>query len=144
MVPAVMQALVAALWIHAFKVRMRKMARHASWSGLQVESQLSAAHYDVVSLANIPQSCSALFAGECTAGVLTNCSALTDQCNIGLCDPQSGDCVQRPRPDLTACFANGCQLGSFCTSEDIFGYSCLRMMLAYHTAAMDHCSSLAG
>jgi hypothetical protein len=48
MAPAVMQALVAALWIHVFKVRMRKMARHASWSGLQVASQLSAADCDAL------------------------------------------------------------------------------------------------
>jgi len=44
-----------------------------------------------------------------------DCSYLDDQCNIGMCDPGTGDCVQDPDPK------NGdpCNDGLFCTATDL-------------------------
>jgi len=48
--------------------------------------------------------------GVCT-GTLRDCSALDDQCNIGVC--QQGECRTAPRPQNT-----GCDDGLFCSDPD--------------------------
>jgi hypothetical protein len=51
--------------------------------------------------------------GECGGGDARDCSALTDQCNVGICDEASGACVAQPATDGTTC-----DDGLFCTSGD--------------------------
>jgi hypothetical protein len=61
-------------------------------------------------------------AGMCTSGVCggaiaTDCSASTDQCNVGICDPTSGACVAMPVAAGTACTdGNLCTTGEVCSA----------------------------
>ncbi len=56
--------------------------------------------------------------GVCQAGQPLDCSALSDACNVGLCNPVTGQCARRTRPNGTSCddgdsctFADACQNG---------------------------------
>jgi len=51
-------------------------------------------------------------AGAC-AGTARDCSGATDQCNVGSCDPTTGNCVAVPRADGLAC-----NDGDSCTTPD--------------------------
>jgi hypothetical protein len=51
------------------------------------------------------------FFGQCVADV-KDCSQAGDQCNEGVCDPQTGACVPRPINDGTTC-----DDGRFCTTD---------------------------
>ncbi|MBI5499986.1 MAG: lamin tail domain-containing protein [Deltaproteobacteria bacterium] len=42
-------------------------------------------------------------AGLCGGATTTDCSALDDQCNLGVCLPADGTCAAEPVPDDTAC-----------------------------------------
>jgi hypothetical protein len=42
-------------------------------------------------------------AGVCQPGAPIDCSALTDVCNVGVCDEATQTCVQAPLPDGTPC-----------------------------------------
>ncbi len=52
-------------------------------------------------------------AGACGGGTPRDCSAYTDQCNVGTCDEGSDSCGPVPVTDGTSC-----QDGLFCTSGD--------------------------
>lgn len=45
--------------------------------------------------------------GACVNLDVVDCSALDDQCNIGVCDPDSGECGRTPRDLGTSCEADG-------------------------------------
>ena len=66
---------------------------------------------------------------ECSAGLcagsLKDCDYLNDDCNIGVCDPQDGECIAEPVQDYTPCeddiFCNGvdtCQGGTCAHAGD--------------------------
>lgn len=61
-------------------------------------------------------------AGVCTAGACggatpTDCSGMTNTCNVGMCDPASGACVAMPLTDGTACTDGDlCTGGEVCTA----------------------------
>ncbi|MEM7826937.1 MAG: S8 family serine peptidase [Candidatus Aenigmatarchaeota archaeon] len=48
--------------------------------------------------------------GVCKAGTQVDCSMLSDQCNIGVCDETNDQCIAQPKADGTAC-----DDGQFCT-----------------------------
>lgn len=54
--------------------------------------------------------------GEIVPGILKDCTLLDDQCNLGICDFESGNCVKKPFAENTPCNAdnNGCTLGDYC------------------------------
>jgi hypothetical protein len=53
-------------------------------------------------------------AGRCAGGDPVICGSL-DQCQVGVCDPASGNCVDRPAADGTPCTdANACTTGDAC------------------------------
>lgn len=51
-------------------------------------------------------------AGRCEAEPV-NCENSSDQCNIGVCEPRTGECVARPKQ-----MGEQCDDGNFCTLED--------------------------
>ncbi|MFX1286455.1 MAG: PKD domain-containing protein [Promethearchaeota archaeon] len=53
-------------------------------------------------------------AGICTSGAPRDCTYLEDQCNVGICDEASNQCVASPKEDGTACNDD-----LFCTTNDI-------------------------
>ena len=52
--------------------------------------------------------------GICTSGVPRDCSVYDDQCNVGVCDEVSDQCVASPKVDGTSC-----DDGQFCTTNNI-------------------------
>ncbi|MFX1517170.1 MAG: Kazal-type serine protease inhibitor domain-containing protein, partial [Promethearchaeota archaeon] len=55
-------------------------------------------------------------AGVCGFGQLRDCSAHEDQCNEGVCDEVSDQCIATPKPDGTSCDdGNLCTTGDFCS-----------------------------
>lgn len=57
------------------------------------------------------ETCSA--AKQCLAGTAVNCSALSNDCNLGACNPATGACVAAPKTNGTTC-----NDGNACTSAD--------------------------
>jgi hypothetical protein len=56
-------------------------------------------------------------AGVCGGGALTDCSALTDQCNVGVCDETGNACVAQPTNQGLACTdGDACTAGDTCQS----------------------------
>ena len=53
-------------------------------------------------------------AGTCGGGAPVDCSAMTDQCNIGSCDPDNGQCITNQVPANTACFQSTCSSNNVC------------------------------
>lgn len=53
-------------------------------------------------------------AGTCGGGTPVDCSALSDQCNAGACDPGTGQCVANPMPPDTSCFESTCTGNKLC------------------------------
>ena len=41
--------------------------------------------------------------GVCQAGTLVDCSYLSNQCNNGVCDETTNNCITKPKPDGTTC-----------------------------------------
>ena len=58
------------------------------------------------------------FIGACSPSEKGDCSALTDACHVGVCDPSTGGCVAHPLPAATLC-----DDGDACTEADICGPS---------------------
>src|SRR2546426_8957117 len=52
--------------------------------------------------------------GTCTAGPPRDCSAQTDQCNVGVCNEATDACEKNPTPKN----GTGCDDGQFCTVDD--------------------------
>ena len=55
--------------------------------------------------------------GVCTAGTARDCSAFTDDCNVGMCDALSGTCGAVPVTDGTFCNdGDSCTVGDSCSA----------------------------
>jgi len=52
-------------------------------------------------------------ARRCVRRSAADCSALSDQCNVGVCDEANDVCVAQPKPDGTVC-----DDGLYCTVND--------------------------
>ncbi|MFO7561034.1 MAG: hypothetical protein R6X02_00195 [Enhygromyxa sp.] len=56
-------------------------------------------------------------AGECVGGAAKDCSGADDDCNTGVCDPDSGACVGEPINEGEACTDDDlCSLDTVCTA----------------------------
>jgi hypothetical protein len=56
-------------------------------------------------------------AGACAGGVPVDCSNLSDQCNVGQCDPDSGQCEAAPANEGNPCNDNNaCTAAEKCTA----------------------------
>jgi len=60
---------------------------------------------------NGAETCSA---GVCQSGISIDCSALSDQCNNGVCDDSLDKCLTQPKPNGAIC-----DDGLFCTVNDV-------------------------
>lgn len=58
-------------------------------------------------------------AGACGGGAQLDCSQLSNACNVGLCNPMNGQCVQQSANDGNPCNdQNQCTVGEVCTVGD--------------------------
>ncbi len=74
--------------------------------------------------------------GLCTPGPALDCSAAGDQCNLGVCDDVTDQCVAQPVDNGTAC-----EDGFFCTDNDTCtGGVCYFGVLRDCSAAGDQCN----
>jgi len=64
--------------------------------------------------------------GDCLAGAPKDCSALDDDCNVGVCVPASGNCEQEPRADETPCADDGIA----CTLDECLAGQCSHEAIA--------------
>jgi hypothetical protein len=56
-------------------------------------------------------------AGSCAGSGTIDCSAMSDQCNSGVCDPTTGSCVAEPFREGDACSdGDACTVGETCSS----------------------------
>jgi hypothetical protein len=56
----------------------------------------------------------ACLAGTCVGGGSRDCSAASDDCNVGACDETADACVPTPRPNGTACSVGACTFPDTC------------------------------
>lgn len=52
--------------------------------------------------------------GSCVGGPMQDCTALTDACNLGFCDPNNGTCYARPQTP-----GKLCDDGNACTTREV-------------------------
>jgi hypothetical protein len=69
----------------------------------------------------------------------SDCAALGDACNAGICDPATGACGREPMPDGTACDdSSACTVGDSCRAGVCSGtVDCSSFADACHSAACD-------
>jgi len=58
--------------------------------------------------------CQGNVAGDCGPTNITNCDNVSDQCNAGVCDPNTGNCMAMPVSNGLPCTANTCFVGQTC------------------------------
>lgn len=59
---------------------------------------------------------------SCAGGTPKDCSGSDDACNLGVCDPSSGACLARPRPNGTTCDdGNACSRTDTCQAGTCTG-----------------------
>jgi hypothetical protein len=62
--------------------------------------------------------------GACFPGTPRDCSAMTDACNVGMCDPTTGGCYPEPVVDGTFCDdGDACTTSDECTAGVCGGFS---------------------
>lgn len=57
--------------------------------------------------------------GTCTGGTPTDCSAFTDQCNVGTCNPFNGTCFAQPTSGVACENPDLCLNGGACNSDGV-------------------------
>jgi hypothetical protein len=74
---------------------------------------------DPTDLCTVGKTCNA---GACTGGQPKNCTALTQGCNLGVCDAGTGQCVAQTVPNGAQCDdLNACTVGEICNNGSCAG-----------------------